>query len=41
VDEIAKETIRILFQMIDKKVAHDHRIFPAELIVRESTKALL
>jgi LacI family transcriptional regulator len=41
VDEIAKETIRILFQMIDKKVAHDHRIFPAELIVRESSKALL
>jgi DNA-binding LacI/PurR family transcriptional regulator len=38
VDDIARETIRILFQMIEKKITHGHRLFPAELVVRESTK---
>ncbi|RUT33346.1 LacI family transcriptional regulator [Paenibacillus zeisoli] len=40
VEEIAEETIRILFDMIHKKVTHAHKIFPAELIVRESTRLL-
>ncbi|GAB6991732.1 LacI family DNA-binding transcriptional regulator [Paenibacillus pini] len=39
VDEIAEETIRVLFDLINKKITHAHRIFPAELIVRESTKS--
>ncbi|WP_433944400.1 LacI family DNA-binding transcriptional regulator [Paenibacillus sp. SN-8-1] len=40
VEEIAEETIRILFDMIHKKVKHAHKIFPAELVVRESTRLL-
>lgn len=40
VDDIAKETIRILFQLINKKATQAYKVFPAELIVRESTKAI-
>jgi LacI family transcriptional regulator len=40
VEEIAKETIKILFDLIHKKTNSVHRIFPAELVVRESTKEL-
>ncbi|AJS60905.1 LacI family DNA-binding transcriptional regulator [Paenibacillus sp. IHBB 10380] len=41
VEEIAEETIKILFDLINKKINHVHKIYPAELIVRESTKSLL
>ncbi|MNP72724.1 HTH-type transcriptional repressor CytR [compost metagenome] len=40
VEEIAEETIKVLFDLINKKITHVHKIFPAELIVRESTKSL-
>jgi DNA-binding LacI/PurR family transcriptional regulator len=39
--EIAEETIKILFDLIQKKTTHSHKIFPAELIVRDSTRSLL
>lgn len=35
--EMAEETIKILFDLIDKKISHTQLKFPAELIVREST----
>lgn len=41
VKEIAEETIRILFDLIQKKITHAHKVFPAELIVRDSTRSLL
>ncbi|RRJ62605.1 LacI family transcriptional regulator [Paenibacillus oralis] len=37
VEEIAEETIKILFDLINKKITHAHKIFPAELLIREST----
>lgn len=40
VEEIAEETIKILFDLIHKKTTQAHKIFPAELIVRESTRSL-
>ncbi|WP_256761544.1 LacI family DNA-binding transcriptional regulator [Cohnella sp. WQ 127256] len=40
VEEMAEETIKILFDLIHKKIKHEHKIFPAELLVRESTKSL-
>ncbi|RCX19709.1 LacI family transcriptional regulator [Fontibacillus phaseoli] len=39
VEEIAEETIRILFDLINKKITHAHKTFPAELMIRESTTA--
>jgi len=39
-DRIAAETIQILFEMIEKKTAHIHKTFPAELVVRDSTRAI-
>lgn len=41
VEEIAYETIKILFDLIHKKITHAHKVFPAELVVRESTASLL
>ncbi|MHA0857402.1 LacI family DNA-binding transcriptional regulator [Paenibacillus sp. CMAA1364] len=38
--EIAEETITILFDLIHKNITHAHRIFPAELIVRDSTRRI-
>ncbi|AOZ93781.1 LacI family DNA-binding transcriptional regulator [Paenibacillus crassostreae] len=40
VKEIAEETIKVLFDLINKKISHTHKIFPAELVVRDSTKSL-
>jgi DNA-binding LacI/PurR family transcriptional regulator len=37
VEQIAKETIRILFDLIQKKTTQEHKTFPAELMIREST----
>ncbi|MDH6370709.1 DNA-binding LacI/PurR family transcriptional regulator [Paenibacillus sp. PastF-3] len=39
--EIAEATIKILFDLINKKVNHAHQIFPAELMIRESTRSIL
>ncbi|MBA9084475.1 LacI family transcriptional regulator [Fontibacillus solani] len=36
-EDIAEETIKILFDLIHKKTTHIHKVFPAELVVREST----
>ncbi|OAB38395.1 LacI family DNA-binding transcriptional regulator [Paenibacillus glacialis] len=41
VGEIAQETIRILFDLINKKITHAHKTFPAELIIRDSTRPIL
>lgn len=41
VEEIAKETIKILFDLIQNKTVQTHKIFPAELVVRDSTETLL
>ncbi|MDF2631839.1 MAG: LacI family transcriptional regulator [Caproiciproducens sp.] len=41
VEEIAEETIKILFDLIHNKTTQAHKTFPAELIVRESTRPLL
>jgi len=41
VEQIARETIKILFDLIQKKAPPQHKIFPAELVVRESTKHIL
>lgn len=40
-DKIATETIRILFDLVHEKTIQAHKVFPAELIVRESTKPLI
>lgn len=40
VEEMAQETIRILFDIIHKKKTQERIIFPAELIVGESTKKI-
>ena len=39
-DDIAEATIKALFDLINKKATHVHKIFPAELIVRESTRKI-
>lgn len=39
-EEIAQESIRILFDLIHGKTACASKIFPAELVVRASTKSL-
>lgn len=39
--EIAEETIKILFDLIHKKITHAHKVFPADLVVRESTRSIL
>jgi Transcriptional regulators len=38
VEQIAKETIRILFDLIQNKITQEHKIFPADLVIRQSTK---
>lgn len=40
VEEMARETASILFDLIRKKKSNQHRLFEAELIVRESTRQL-
>lgn len=40
VEEIAQESIKILFKLINKKASHVHKIFPAQLVIGESTKML-
>lgn len=38
VEQIAKETIRILFDLIDKKITQEQKTFPADLVIRQSTR---
>lgn len=40
VEEMAEETIKILFDLINKQITHGHKVFPAELVIRESTKPI-
>lgn len=40
VEKIAQESINVLFKLINKKTTHVHKIFSAELVIRESTKLL-
>lgn len=40
VEEMARETIQILFHIISGKEEHKHVVFPGELLVRESTAKL-
>lgn len=40
VEEMARESIQILFDIICKKASEKNIIFPAELVVRQSTKKL-
>lgn len=40
VEAMALETIRILFDVIKQKTLHQHKLFPAELVLRQSTKEL-
>jgi len=40
IEEMSEETIRILFEMINKKITHAQKKFPARLIERESTGKL-
>ena len=38
VEQIAKGTIRLLFEIISGREKHQHQIFPGELIINESTQ---
>lgn len=40
VDSIARETARILFDIIAKKGRHQHYVFDGELVIRESTREM-
>ena len=40
VEEMARETTKILFDLINKKTQNQHKVFEGELIVRESTSQL-
>lgn len=40
IEEMAKETIGLLFDIIAGKKQHQHRVFSGEIIVRESTKKI-
>jgi len=37
VDDIAKDSIKLLFDIIAKKQEHQHKVYESELLVREST----
>lgn len=41
VEEMAEETIRILFDAIDNKTSSQHRIFQGKLVIGQSTKPIL
>ncbi|MCM1161103.1 MAG: LacI family transcriptional regulator [Roseburia sp.] len=40
IEEMAKETIGLLFDIISGKKQHQHRVFSGEIVVRESTKSI-
>ena len=41
VDDMARETTKILFDLINNKTKNQHKVFKGELIVRESTSKLI
>lgn len=41
VEDMAEETIKILFNLISKKIPYANKTFSAQLIVRESTKSII
>lgn len=38
IEEMAKETVKLLFQVLDGSKQHEHKILPGEIILRESIK---
>ncbi len=40
VEEMAKETAKLLFEVLSERSIHKHRVFPAELVIRESTRKI-
>ena len=40
IDEMAKETIGLLFDILAGKKQHQHKVFPGKIVVRESTKKI-
>lgn len=40
VEEMATQTVKLLFSIIEDHKGHEHRIFPGELLVRESTRII-
>ena len=40
VEDMAKATAQLLFEVLSEKSVHKHRIFPAELVIRESAKKI-
>ncbi len=40
VEDMAEETLNILFDLIDKKTLNQHRVFSGELIIGQSTKRI-
>lgn len=40
VEAMAEKTVKLLFDVIDGESGHEHIVFPAELVVRESTARL-
>ena len=40
VEEMAQATAKLLFEVLSEKSIHKHRIFPAELVIRESTRKI-
>lgn len=40
IEEMAKETIGLLFDIIAGKKQHQHRVFSGEIVIRESTKSI-
>lgn len=41
IDDMAYETIRVLFNVIEEMGEHEHKVFPAKLIERESVRGIL
>ena len=40
VERMARQTVRLLLDVIDGEAEHEHVIFPASLTIRESTRAI-
>ena len=40
IEEMAKETIGLLFDILAGKKQHQHKVFPGKIVVRESTKKI-
>ena len=38
--DIARESVNVLFDILNERYRHVHRVFPGELLERESTKKI-